>query len=161
RAVARLRRAKAGKGRLTLVAFVLRIWSDFRVQGDRFRVAFQQRVKYRHALTGRAARLLEAVRRKKQHLGVGVVEIEAKLVLFVRRVQRRGRAGGRRRQKGDDHWQTVRQRDADAIAARDARGGELIRNGTNLLAQFTVGHPNVRFGKNDSGFLRRVSIEQF
>ena len=39
----------------------------------------------------------------------------------------------------DDHRQAVRQRDADAIAAADAGGGELLRHRLHLLAQPAVG----------------------
>ena len=45
----------------------------------------------------------------------------------------------RRGKKRHNHRQTVRQRDADAIAAADAGGRELFRDGLHLIAQCAVG----------------------
>ena len=113
------------------------------------------------AIAGGPPCLFEAVGRKDQDPRAGVFEVEAELFFRVRRVQRRRRARDRCGQDRHDHRQTVRQRDADAIAAPDAGGRELFRDGLHLVAQRAVADTEMVLGKNDRGLFGRAVFQQF
>ena len=87
-----------------------------------------------HAIAGRAARLVGPFGRKEQDACVRIFEIETELVLLVRGVERRGRAGHRGGEKRDDSRQPVGQGDADAIAAADAGGGQRSATAATCVA---------------------------
>ena len=105
----------------------------------------------RHAVAGRAARFVEAVGRQHQHARVGVFEKEAELVLLVAGIERRRGSRHRRREKRHHHRQTVRQRDADAIAASDSGAAERLGQGLDLIAECAV-----RMRRFDSGMMMAV-----
>ena len=65
--------------------------------------------------------------------------------------------GGKKRH---DHRQTVRQRDADAIAAADAGGRELFRHRLHLIAQRAVAEAEMVLRKNDRGLFGRTVFQQ-
>ena len=104
-----------------------------------------------NAIAGRAPGLLRAGRRKEQHAGVGVLEVEPELVFLVTRIERRRGSGHRRREKRDDRRQAVGQRHADAIAPPDAGRRKRGRDCLDLRSQPAVAHTEVLLWKNDRG----------
>ena len=111
-------------------------------------------------LGGGSTRGVVALTRQDQDASVGVLEKEAEFVLLVERIQRRGGAGPCGGEQRHDHRQTVGQRDADAIAAIDAGGGELFRHGLDVRAQRRVRDPNVPLRKNERDLPARTVFQQ-
>jgi hypothetical protein len=104
---------------------------------------------------GGAPGFVEAVGRQDQQARIRVLEIEAELVLLVSRVERSRRSRHRGRKERHDHGKTVRQGDADAVAARNSRRREPFGQGFYLIAECAVRNSKIRFGKDNGGALGR------
>jgi hypothetical protein len=63
-----------------------------------------------------------------------VLEIEAKLVFPIPRIQRRCRPGHRRGKKTDDRRQSVWEGDADAVASTNTERCEIRRDSFDLIS---------------------------
>ena len=113
-----------------------------------------------NAVAGGAARFGRPVRRQQQDFCVRVLEEELEFLFPVARIERRGGAGHRGRQKRDDRGQAVRQRHADPIAVANAGGRQLIGDVLHLLAQRAVRHADVLFRNDDGRALSRCRTNQ-
>ena len=114
----------------------------------------------RDAIAGGAPGLVEPVGRQQQHLGVGVVEIEAELLFLVARIERRRRADHRGGQERHDVRQPVGERDADAIAAGDPGRGQRARDRLHLPPQGPVTDSQVLLRDDDCHLIGGDRIEQ-
>ena len=115
----------------------------------------------RYRFAGRASRVLSAILRKHQQTCLGVLEVEAKLILAIARIQWRRRPRHCRAEETDDGRQSVWKGHGHAVAARDAQPGKRVRHVLHLLPQRGIADPRPILGENKGRPLARDRLEQF
>ena len=115
----------------------------------------------RDGVAGGASRILSAVNRKHQQTGLGIFEVEAKLIFAIARIQWRRRPRHRRAEEADDGRQSVRKGHGHAVPARDAQPGKRVRHIIDLRTQRGIADPRAILGENKGRPLARDRLEQF
>ncbi len=123
-------------------------------------LSVEARLDQQRSMRQRASRRFSGARRNDEGSGGGVLEVELELVLFICRVEWRGRARRGRGQEKHDRLDAVRQHEGDPVVAAQAKPGETVGGGRHLFAKLRVGEPRAA-GHDDRGRLRVAAPKRF
>ncbi len=119
-------------------------------------VAHFHREHWNLAVRGGGAHEFCAYRGAKQNAGIGVTEEKMKLLIGIRRVQRGCGPGDGGGEKAHNRRQSVGQCNRDRIAPANARGGQSVRHGQDLLPERIVGDTDSKLGNDNC----RVAVSE-